>query len=119
MPFVVNAMIEAIDWRNAYLCWSHHSIGSVPYGLRISRDRPEEIGEVRDGQQYVDDNPGEMVTIAEDNVRSTQQMLTHPGFWAISVIFGSMFCVFAAVMLHFSRTWDIGLNSETTPWSCR
>ena len=41
-------------------------------------------------------------------------MLTYRGFWAISVIFGSMFCVFAAVMLHlFSHLQDIGLHSET------
>jgi len=32
------------------------------------------------------------------------------------VIFGSMFCVFAAVMLHlFSHLQDIGLNGETAP----
>ena len=116
MPPVVNAMIEAIDWRNAYLVFgATTALALFPAVYIFLRDRPEEIGEVRDGQQYVDDNPGEMVAIAEDSVEwSTRQMLTHRGFWAISVIFGSMFCVFAAVMLHlFSHLQDIGLNSET------
>ena len=99
---VVNAMIDAIDWRNAYLVFgATTALALFPTVYVFLRDRPEEIGEVRDGQQYVDDNPGEIVAIAEDSVEwTTRQMLTHPGFWAISVNFGSMVCVFAAVMLH-------------------
>ena len=116
MPPLVNAMIEAIDWRNAYLVFgATTALALFPAVYLFLRDRPEDIGEVRDGQQYVNDNPEEMVAIAEDSVEwSTRQMLTHRGFWAISVIFGSMFCVFAAVMLHlFSHLQDIGLNGET------
>ena len=116
MPPLVNAMIEAIDWRNAYLVFgATAALALFPAVYFFMRDRPEEIGEVRDGQQYVDDNPEEMVNIAEDSVLwSTRAMLTHRGFWAISVIFGAMFCVFAAVMLHlFSHLQDIGLNGET------
>ncbi|MBL6708564.1 MAG: MFS transporter, partial [Pseudomonadales bacterium] len=116
MPPLVNAMIEAIDWRNAYLVFgATTALALFPAVYFFMRDRPEEIGEVRDGQQYVDDNPEEMVNIAEDSVLwSTRAMLTHRGFWAISVIFGAMFCVFAAVMLHlFSHLQDIGLNGET------
>ena len=116
MPPLVNAMIEAIDWRNAYLVFgATTALALFPAVYIFMRDRPEEIGEVRDGQQYVDDNPEEMVNIAEDSVLwSTRAMLTHRGFWAISVIFGAMFCVFAAVMLHlFSHLQDIGLDGET------
>lgn len=116
MPPLVNAMIEAIDWRNAYLVFgATTALALFPAVYFFMRDRPEEIGEVRDGQQYVDDNPEEMVNIAEDSVLwSTRAMLTHRGFWAISVIFGAMFCVFAAVMLHlFSHLQDIGLDGET------
>ena len=116
MPPLVNAMIEAIDWRNAYLVFGATSaLALFPSVYFFMRDRPEEIGEVRDGQQYVDDNPEEMVNIAEDSVLwSTRAMLTHRAFWAISVIFGAMFCVFAAVMLHlFSHLQDIGLDGET------
>ena len=102
MPPFVNAMIEAIDWRNAYLCLARQQPWHLfPAVYFFMRDRPEEIGEVRDGRQYVADNPDEMVIVTEDNVLwSTKDMLTHKGFWAISVAFGSMFCVFAAVMLH-------------------
>ncbi len=116
IPPLVNAMIEAIDWRNAYLVFgATTALALFPTVYFFMRDRPEEIGEVRDGQQYVDDNPEEMVNIAEDSVLwSTRAMLTHRGFWAISVIFGAMFCVFAAVMLHlFSHLRDIGLDGET------
>ncbi len=116
MPPLVNAMIEAIDWRNAYLVFGATSaLALFPSVYFFMRDRPEEIGEVRDGQQYVDDNPKEMVNIAEDSVLwSTRAMLTHRAFWAISVIFGAMFCVFAAVMLHlFSHLQDIGLDGKT------
>ena len=67
MPPLVNAMIEAIDWRNAYLVFGATSaLALFPSVYFFMRDRPEEIGEVRDGQQYVDDNPEEMVNIAED-----------------------------------------------------
>ena len=116
MPPLVNAMIEAIDWRNAYLVFgATTAVALFPAVYFFMRDRPEEIGEVRDGRQYVADNPDEMVIVTEDNVLwSTKDMLTHKGFWAISVMFGSMFCVFAAVMLHlFSHLRDIGLNGGT------
>jgi MFS family permease len=113
MPPLVNAMIEAIDWRNAYLVFgATTAIALFPAVYLFMRDRPEEIGEVRDGRTYVDANPDEMVTVEEDNVVwTTKGLLKHKGFWAISVIFGSMFCVFAAVMLHlFSHLKDIGLD---------
>ena len=116
MPPLVNAMIEAIDWRNAYLVFgATTAVALFPAVYFFMRDRPEEIGEVRDGRQYVADNPDEMVIVTEDNVLwSTKEMLTHKGFWAISVMFGSMFCVFAAVMLHlFSHLRDIGLDGGT------
>ena len=113
MPPLVNAMIEAIDWRNAYLVFgATTAIMLFPALYLFMRDRPEEIGEVRDGRSYVDANPEEMVEIEEDDVIwTTRGLLRHKGFWAISVIFGSMFCVFAAVMLHlFSHLKDIGLD---------
>ena len=116
MPPLVNAMIEAIDWRNAYIVFgATTALALFPAVYVFMRDRPEDIGEVRDGHRYVADNPEEMVVVAEDHVLwSTKEMLTHKGFWAISVMFGSMFCVFAAVMLHlFSHLKDIGLDGGT------
>ena len=108
-------MIEAIDWRNAYIVFSATTaLALFPAVYVFMRDRPEEIGEVRDGHRYVADNPEEMVVIAEDHVVwSTKDMLTHKGFWAISVMFGLMFRA-AAVMLHlFSHLRDIGLDGGT------
>lgn len=116
MPTLVTALIETFTWRDAYLVFgATTALALSPAVYFFMRDHPEEIGEVRDGRRYVEDHPEESVTITEDGVLwSTKAMLRHKGFWAISVIFGSMFCVFAAVMLHlFSHLQDIGLDSTT------
>ena len=121
MPPLVNAMIEAIDWRNAYLVLAPPGDHAVPGPVPVHARPSEEVGEVRDGRSYVDANPQEMVKIEEDDVIwTTKGLLQHKGFWAISVIFGSMFCVFAAVMLHlFSHLKDIGLDGGQAAQCCR
>lgn len=116
MPQVVSALLEVIDWRDAYIMFSVTTAAVLfPAVYQFMRDRPKDMGEVRDGLRYVNDNPGEMVTIDEDRaVWTTGDLLKHRGFWAISVVFGAMFCVFAAVMLHLpSHLHDIGLESST------
>jgi MFS family permease len=54
-----------------------------------------------------------MVKNADDEREWTWQgLLKYPAFWSIGLIFGSMVCVFAAVMLHlFGHLLDIGLST--------
>ena len=79
------------------------------------KDRPEEVGEVRDGRAYVERHANDVIEIEEDvRVWTFAEMYRSPAFWSIGVIFGSMTCVFTAVMMHlFSHLQDIGIDSST------
>jgi MFS family permease len=79
------------------------------------KDRPEDIGEVRDGREYVRRHASEVIEIEEDHRTWTlAEMYRSPAFWSIGVIFGSMTCVFTAVMMHlFSHLQDIGIDTST------
>jgi MFS family permease len=54
-----------------------------------------------------------MVEVTEDSREWTwQALLGNRAFWSIGLIFGSMVCVFSAVMLHlFGHLLDIGLTT--------
>ncbi len=86
----------------------------MPIVYFFLKDRPADIGEVRDGHRYVADNADEMVEVTDDAKSWTWQMLLHsPAFWSIGLIFGSMVCVFTAVMLHlFGHLLDLGLTTD-------
>ena len=77
-------------------------------------DRPGDIGELRDGRQYVSRSQDEQVVIEGDHRLWTwQELLKSPAFWSIGLIFGSMVCVFTAVMLHlFGHLLDLGLKTS-------
>jgi nitrate/nitrite transporter NarK len=79
------------------------------------KDRPEDIGEVRDGREYVRRHANEVIEIEEDlRIWTLAEMYRSPAFWSIGVIFGSMTCVFTAVMMHlFSHLQDIGIDTST------
>ena len=115
MPPVVNALIELYGWSTAYLLFGGTTlIVLFPVIYLFMKDRPEEIGEVRDGHAYVNRHASEVIEIAED-LRSWTlgEMYRSPAFWSIGVIFGSMTCVFTAVMMHlFSHLQDIGFDSS-------
>ena len=76
------------------------------------KDKPEEIGEVRDGLSYVQnltDQEANFNDEADNAPWSVKQMLRSPAFWSIGLIFGSMSAVFNATMLHmFSHIKDMG-----------
>lgn len=114
MPPLVTALVTEVGWRNGYVVFAAVTgISLFPLVWFFMKDRPEEIGEVRDGHRYVQANPTE---VRDDPVDSRawhwKEMLKAPPLWAIALIFGSMTCVFSAVMLHlFGHLLDIGIEA--------
>ena len=116
MPPVVNALIELYGWRSAYLVFGGTTLVMLfPVIYLFMKDRPEEVGEVRDGHAYVERHADEVIEIEEDvRIWTLAEMYRSPAFWSIGVIFGSMTCVFTAVMMHlFSHLQDIGISTTT------
>ena len=114
MPPLVTTLVADIGWRATYVVFAVIVVVVLaPLVILFLRDRPEEIGEVRDGHAYVAAHPEEMVDIVEDRaVLSAQQMRRMPAFWSIGMMFGAMTCVFSAVMLHlFGHLSDLGMSS--------
>ncbi len=116
MPPVVSRLIELYGWSTTYLIFSATTLVVLfPVIYLFMRDRPEDMGEVRDGRAYVARNSSEVIQIEED-VRSWTlgELYRSPAFWSIGVIFGSMTCVFTAVMMHlYSHLQDIGIDTPT------
>ena len=113
MPPLVTALVEQIGWRGGFATFAAvTALILVPPVVWLLRDRPEEVGEVRDGHRYVMNNPQEMVDIPEDaRAWHWREMMRFPAFWSIGLIFGSMGCVYSAVMLHlFGHARDLGLS---------
>ena len=114
MPPLVTALVAEVGWRGGYTVFAAVTgITLLPLVWFLMKDRPQDIGEVRDGHRYVQSNPTE---IQEDplDTRSWhwKEMLKAPSLWAIALIFGSMTCVFSAVMLHlFGHMLDIGVDA--------
>ncbi len=116
MPPLVTALVDAYGWRSGYYAFAiSTAVTLLPLVYLFLRDRPEEIGEVRDGLRYVAKLGEDKVEVAHDLREWTwQELLKSPAFWAIGLIFGSMVCVFSAVMLHlFGHLLDIGLSTES------
>ncbi len=116
MPPLVTALVDAYGWRSGYYAFAiSTAVTLLPLVYLFLRDRPEEIGEVRDGLRYVAKLGTDKVEVAHDSrERTWRELLKSPAFWAIGLIFGSMVCVFSAVMLHlFGHLLDIGLSTES------
>ncbi len=115
MPPLVTALVDAYGWRVGYYTFAvSTAVTLLPLVYLFLKDRPEDIGEVRDGHSYVAQHADEMVEVVEDRrVWTWQQLLRNPAFWSIGLIFGSMVCVFTAVMLHlFGHLLDLGLSTD-------
>jgi MFS family permease len=115
MPPLVTALVDAYGWRAGYYTFAISTAASLlPIVYFLLKDRPQDIGEVRDGHAYVNKNAEEIVEIADDGKTWTWRMLLKsPAFWSIGLIFGSMVCVFTAVMLHlFGHLLDLGLSTD-------
>ncbi|NCZ63052.1 MAG: MFS transporter [Cellvibrionales bacterium] len=115
MPPLVTALVDQYGWRVGYTVFGASTFLSLfPVVYLLLVDRPGDIGEVRDGRHYVSRNQDEQVVIEEDHrVWTWQELLKSPAFWSIGLIFGSMVCVFTAVMLHlFGHLLDLGLKTS-------
>ena len=67
MPPVVNALIELYGWRSAYLVFGGTTLVMLfPVIYLFMKDRPEEVGEVRDGHAYVERHTDDVIEIEED-----------------------------------------------------
>jgi len=114
MPPLVTMLVDSYGWRHGYTIFAiTTSVSLLPVVFFALKDRPSDIGEVRDGHAYVHAHQEELVEIEDDSREwHWKELLRTPAFWSIGLIFGSMVCVFAAVMLHlFGHLNDIGLTT--------
>ncbi len=114
MPPLVTALVDNYGWRTGYLMFAVSTLVSLfPIVYFLMKDRPEEVGEVRDGHVYAAKHSDGMIEdVADTRIWTWQELLRSPAFWSIGFIFGAMTCVFAAVMLHlFGHLLDIGLST--------
>lgn len=114
LPPLTNNLVDDVGWRGGYTAFGAiMALILLPTIYFFMRDRPDEIGEVRDGHTYVSTHQEQLVDIPlEERVWTWQELLKTPAFWSIGCIFGVMGCVFSVVMLHlFAHLTDIGLSS--------
>lgn len=120
MPLLVTELVANIGWRSSFVVFAGLTlVVLVPVVWFFLEDRPEEVGEVRDGHRYVADNPisERALDPADSRIWTWQEMLRSPAFWSIGVIFGAMGCVYSAIMLHlFGHIQDIGLQATQAGW---
>lgn len=119
MPPLVTALVQAIGWRNAYVVFAIITMGVlIPLIYFFLKDRPAEIGEVRDGLRYAQENQDDIIeTPEESRIWHWREMVKAPAFWSIGLIFGAMGCVYSAVMLHlFGHMKDIGLSGANAAY---
>jgi MFS family permease len=115
MPPLVTALVDTYGWRVGYNIFAiSTAVTLLPIVYFFMKDRPGDIGEVRDGHAYTAKHQHEHVELPGDSVVWTWQgLLKTPAFWSIGLIFGAMVCVFTAVMLHlFGHLLDLGLSTD-------
>lgn len=116
MPTLVTWLVANFGWRYSFVVFAFITLLIlVPVVLLLLKDRPEDIGEVRDGHKYVAANPiaQRVVDTADARIWHWREMLRSPAFWSIGMIFGAMGCVFSAIMLHlYGHIQDIGLGAD-------
>jgi len=115
MPPLVTSLVEAIGWRGGFVVFAIIvPCILTPLVIVFLKNRPEEIGEVRDGHKYSAQHKTEEIEDqAESRIWHWQEMIRFPAFWSIGLMFGAMGCVYSAVMLHlFGHLKDIGLQGS-------
>ncbi len=114
-PPIINTIVNELGWRLTFLVFAL-ATGAIllPLVYFLMKDRPEDIGEVRDGHNYV--NRAEVRPVQsdlEEREWTWQGLIKNPTFWAIGLIFGPMVCVYLAIMVHlFGHIVDMGLTTE-------
>ena len=115
MPPLVTALVAEIGWRSSFVIFALIVMSLLtPLVYYLLKDRPEEIGEVRDGLAYRSQlTEVDVSSAAEDRLWHWQEMLRSPAFWSIGMMFGAMGCVYSATMLHlFGHLKDISLSGR-------
>jgi MFS family permease len=115
MPPLVTYLVEDIGWRATFVLFACTTVlALVPLVIFLLKDRPEDIGEVRDGHHYVARQAAPVaVPESENRLWHWREMLRDKAFWSIAVMFGAMGCVYSATMLHlFGHITDIGLPAS-------
>jgi cyanate permease len=112
MPPLVTNLVEAIGWRGSFVVFAIivPSI-LIPLVIFFLKNRHEDIGEVRDGHAYSDAHKSaESADETETRIWHWKEMIRFPTSWSVGLTFGSMGCVYSAIMLHlFGHLKDIGL----------
>ena len=116
MPQFVPELIDNYGWQMTYGIFAISTAATLfPVVYIFMKDRPEDIGEVRDGHAYVSklsEKEASYQNITDQTSWTIKQMLASRAFWSIGLIFGSMSAVFNATMLHmFSHIKDMGLDA--------
>ncbi|MDA1076748.1 MAG: MFS transporter, partial [Proteobacteria bacterium] len=114
MPPLVTALVQMLGWRGAFVVFALIvAVVLTPIVILFLKNRPEDIGEVRDGHHYTSNHPATPPSESDSRLWRWQEMLRSPAFWSIGVMFGAMGCVYSAVMLHlFGHMKDIGTTGE-------
>ena len=115
-PPIVNGLIESYGWRVTYFAMAVLALSILlPVVYFLMKDRPEEIGEVRDGKNYRASLAKKGGSIQEEDGKawSAMEIVKAPAFWSIGLIFGPMMCVYFAVMLHlYGHLIDIEISTS-------
>lgn len=116
LPLILNELVNSLGWRTTVFSYSVVVAAIlVPTILIVLRDRPEEIGEVKDGRQRTNEESiGDEPKSGEDqNAWTWQELARSKAFWATGLIFGPMMCVYVAIMIHlFGHVVASGFSTE-------
>ena len=114
LPIVLNELINELGWRySLFLFGLTVFVVLLPTALFVLRDRPADIGEVKDGRKNVAKFEDlKSYTPTDDGPAFTWlQMLGKPAFWACGLIFGPMTAVYIVIMIHlFGHAVESGLT---------
>lgn len=113
IPPVARALIDAVDWRNAYVI-----IGVsvwmliIPTALLVVRNRPEDIGLFPDGAS--EPPAGERRSTSDPNLgRKPVRVFSSPGFWLLAIPLSAPSFITTALVFHqVSIFGERGLSAD-------
>ncbi len=100
MPRVNSWLIDAYDWRTAYLIQGGVIFGVLfPAFFFIVRNRPEDIGQQIDNGKVLPDSHPHARRIVSDLTLS--EAIRTPAFWVVSAGVGMFSMILTAIVFHF------------------
>ncbi len=116
LPLILNEMVTLLGWRNTVFVFAFAvTVLLIPTIWFVMKDRPEDIGEVRDGHAEASKKTTDIVSdrADDDKVLSWMEMIKQRSFWAAGLCFGPMTCVYIAISVHmFGHATNSGLSNE-------